>query len=349
MLTAFSSKRELLRLCDLSDRGVERRARLGRKMRDFAGGPFATGDTGTVISVKALLKQPQVISRDLLNILIQRGGFLADQLLISGTPEQVAGGSAVFQRSGSAYVEAGRDVEEIAEDSDWPRAGWTEQILTELVRQYGLEIPLSNLTIRRNQMDQVTRAERRLANQIVKFVDGKAITMLRTDPAILTINAANWTLPATDIISDLGNGQEAMDVLDEGIFPTTLVLPKTMRVNFLANTAIRDALKTSTGSEMIKTGQVANFLGLERILFTTRLPDDEALLIDTGVAGTIADEQPDPQEGWSAYDPGPAFKPIYVQVYDEKRPKRTVVAAGRWPAMFLVEPRAVLKFTTTTA
>lgn len=346
MLTAFSSKRELLRLCDLSDRGVERRARLGRKMRDFAGGPFATGDTGTVISVKALLKQPQVISRDLLNILIQRGGFLADQLLISGTPEQVAGGSAVFQRSGSAYVEAGRDVEEIAEDSDWPRAGWTEQILTELVRQYGLEIPLSNLTIRRNQMDQVTRAERRLANQIVKFVDTIAITLLRTDPGIQTMaGSAVWTNPATDVIGDVASAQQLMDVIDEGLSGSVLVLNKTRRAPLIRNTALRDALKTINGSQIVQTGNVSNFLGLDNIYFTNQIPATEALIVDPGVAGTIADEPPDAAEGWQAYDPGPGFRPIYVQVYRENRPKRTVVAAGRWPAMGLVEPRAVVKIT----
>jgi hypothetical protein len=173
--------------------------------------------------------------------------------------------------------------------------------------------------------------------------------MLRTDPDILTGNAGNWTLAATDIITDIALGQEAMDVIDEGLTGSVLVLPKTMRVNFLKNTALRDALKTQNGSDTVRTGEVANFLGLDAIYFTTRLPADEALLVDPGVAGVIADEVPDPEEGWIAYSPGPGFAPIYVQVYRENRPKGIVVAAGRWPAMALVEPRAVYKFTTTTA
>ena len=319
-----------------------------RTLRGLAAGGFSTSSSaGTSLTVNQLLRQPTTISRDLLNVILQRGGFLADKLLVQGTPDQVAGGAARYQRSGSSYLDG--QVEEIGEDADWARSGWTEEMRTAAVKQYGLEVPISALSIRRNQVDQVTRAERRLANSLVKFVDTQAIAMLRTDPDILGGAAADWTNAATDIISDIANAQEAMDVLDEGINGTTLFLPKTMRVNFLKNTALRDALKALNGSEMVRTGQVANFLGLENIYFTNQIPDAEALLIDTGIAGTIADESPDPAEGWQAYQPGPGFRPIYVQVYQEKRPKRTVVAAGRWPAMFLVEPRAVYHFTTTTS
>lgn len=316
-------------------------------LRELAGAPFSTSNTGANLTVNQLLRQPRTISRDLLNVILQRGGFLADRLLVQGSAEEVAGGAMRYQRSGSSYL--ARDAEEIAEDGDWPRAGWTEEMRTEAVKQYGLEVPITNLAIRRNQVSQITRAERRLANQIVKFVDARAILMLRTDPDILTGGAANWTLAATDIISDIANAQEAMDVLDEGIVGSVLVLPKTMRVNFLANTALRDALKTQNGSESVRTGAISNFLGLDAIYFTTRIPDDEALLIDPGVAGVIADEVPDPEEGWQAFNPGPGFRPIYVQVYNENRPKGKVVAAGRWPAMALVEPRAVYRFTTTTS
>lgn len=328
------------------DRQDARDAR--RLVRELAGSPLSTSSSsGGSLTVNQFLRQPRTISRDLVNVILQRGGFLADRLLVRGSADQVAGGSMQYQRSGSSYPD--RDPEEIAEDADWPRAGWTEELRQAAVKTYGLEIPISALAIRRNQVDMITRAERRLANAIVKFVDTQAMTLLRTDADILTLNAANWDDPTSNIIADIANGQEAMDVLDEGLMPTTLVLPKTMRVHFLENDDLRSALMTQNGSEAVRTGQVANFLGLDNIYFTNQLPDDEALLLDPGVAGTIADEIPAPEEGWSAYDPGPGFPPIYVQVYPEKRPKRSIVAAGRWPAMALVEPRAVLKFTSTTA
>lgn len=346
MLTVHSApNRQTRRLLELQDRLYAKRE--ARVLRELATGLSTGSSSGMSLTVNQTLRQPRLISRDLVNIILQRGGFLADRLLVRGSADEVAGGTMLYQRSGSSYLD--RDVEEIAEDADWPRTGYSEQMRTELVKQYGLEVPVSMLNIRRNRMSVLTAAQRRLANQIVKFVDGKAITMLRTDPDILTMNASNWTLAAADIISDVANGQEAMDVIDEGLTGSVLVLPKTMRVNFLANTALRSALTTPNGSEAVRTGNVSAFLGLDAIYFTTRIPDDEALLIDPGVAGVIADEAPAPEEGWQAYDPGGGFQPIYVQIYQEDRPKRKVVAAGRWPAMALVEPRAVMKFTTTTA
>lgn len=327
---------------------LQERRQARRTLRDLAAGGFSTSSSaGASLTVNQLLKQPSTISRDLLNVILQRGGFLADKLLVNGSADEVAGGAMRYQRSGDSYTD--HDPEEIAEDADWPRAGWTEEMRTEAVKQYGLEVPISMLAIRRNQMSQVARAERRLANQLVKFVDSKAITLLRTDADIQTTGASNWTAAAADIIGDIATAQEAMDVLDEGLNGSVLVLPKTMRVHFLSNTDLRDALKTQNGSESVRTGQVSSFLGLDEIYFTNQLPDDEALVIDPGVAGVIADEAPDPAEGWQAYSPGPGFKPIYVQTYQEKRPKRTVIAAGRWPAMALVEPRAVFKYTSTTS
>lgn len=343
MLTAYSPNRALRRLIDAQDRRRERRD-VARRLRSLAMGPFTTSNPNASLTVNQLLKQPQIISRDLLNVILQRGGFVADQLLVQGTPEQVAGGSMIYQRTQNSYLDG--PVEEIAEDADWPRTGWTEDMRTEAVRQYGLEVPISMLAARRNQMDQVTRAERRLANQIVKFVDSKAITLLTTDPAIQTMaGSAAWTVAGTDVISDVAEAQELMDILDEGLFGSVLVLNKTRRADLLRNTGLKAAFQGLSGSPTIQSGQVSEFLGLDKIIFTNQMPLATGLLVDPGVAGTIADESVDPSEGWQAYDPGPGFKPIYVQVYQEKRPKRNVVAAGRWPAMALIEPKAVVKIT----
>lgn len=340
MLTIhIAPNRTVRRLLERFEAQAEKRA-----LRELSTGPFSSQNTGANLTVNGLLRQPTTISRDLVNVITQRGGFLADRLFVQGSAEQVAGGAMRIQRSGSSYLDG--NPEEIGEDGDWPRTGWSESLITAAVKQYGLEVPISNLAIRRNQMDQIVRAERRLANQIVKFVDTIAINILRTDAGIQTMaGSAVWTNPATDVIGDVASAQQLMDVIDEGLSGSVLVLNKTRRASLIRNTALRDALKTINGSQIVQTGNVSNFLGLDNIYFTNQIPATEALVVDPGVAGTIADEPPDSAEGWQAYDPGPGFRPIYVQVYRENRPKRTVVAAGRWPAMGLVEPRAVVKIT----
>jgi hypothetical protein len=90
---------------------------------------------------------------------------------------------------------------------------------------------------------------------------------------------------------------------------------------------------------------MAPFLGLREILFSSQVTATKAILIDSSVAGTIADEQPDPSEGFVAYDPGPSFAPIYVKVYEHPESKGKVVAAGRWPAMALTDPKAITVIT----
>jgi hypothetical protein len=69
-----------------------------------------------------------------------------------------------------------------------------------------------------------------------------------------------------------------------------------------------------------------------------------AFVMDRTVAGVIADETPDPAEGFQAYDPGDGKAPIWVKVYKEE-PKDTVLAGARWPAMALVAPKAIVKIT----
>jgi hypothetical protein len=303
------------------------------------------------LTVDALLKQPTMISRDLVNVLVQRGGFVADQIFAKGTPESVAGGAMRFQRSESAYPD--RNDEEIAARGDWPRTGWTEALMTAAVKQFGLETVINGLAIRRNQMDQITRGERKLANQLVKFVDTQAMALLLDttgNPTIQTQAAsAFWTIAGTDVISDVSKAQEKLDILDEGLIGSTLVLNKVHRKSLINNTVLRAALPREVRDASVQTGDVLPFMGLDKILFTNQLAAQTGILMDPVAAGTIADERPDPAEGWQAYDPGPGFAPIYVMVYDEKRPKDKIIASGRWPAMALIEPRAICLITGISA
>lgn len=297
------------------------------------------------ITVAALLKQPRLISRALTNLAAKR--FIADKVFQQGSPDEVAGGAMVYQRSESIYLDAGQDVEEIAARGDWPRAGWSDVIFTELVKQFGLEIPISNLAIRRNQVSQMVLGQRRLANNLVRFVDSQAMTLLQDttkNPTIQTYAApAAWSVTATTKISaDIAAAQELVDVLDEGLAVDTLIVNVTQRPNILNNVDLTTRLPRESTNGALQTGVVVPFLGLRQILFTNQIAANKFVALDSGSAGTIADEQPDPEEGFVAYQPGDGQAPIWVKVYEDSRPKDKVIAGGRWPGMILNEPRAVV-------
>jgi hypothetical protein len=300
------------------------------------------------ISVQALLKQPQRISRDLANLVFQR--LVAWQVFVHGSPDMVRGGAMQFQQAENIFVDAGQDVEEIAPRGDWPRALWTEALKTAAVKQFGLELPIDNLAIRRNQIDRVTRGFRKLANNLVRFVDTQAIGLLvDTTQGINTqASAAAWSIAGTDIINEIVKAQETIENKNlgyNGFENAVMVLHTTQRKNLLNNTVIRNALPREDREGQIQTGRLLPILGLDDIIFTSNITASQVLILDRTMAATIAIEEPDPSEGWASYDAGDQTPPIYTQVYEEKRPKGQVVSAGTWPAFAFTDPGAVVLVT----
>lgn len=306
--------------------------------------PYAS--SSPTLSVQALLKQPGLLSRELVNLVNKR--LIADDLFLPGSPDQVAGGSMRYQELESIYVDD--DPSEIAEGADFPLTDWSEVVKTAPVKQYGYGVRVTNLSVRRNQRDMVQRGLRKLANRIVRFIDSKAMTELEGNAGVQTnASAAVWTNVATDIIDEIAEAQELLELKDNGYAGfggATLVLHTSRRQDLLNNTGLRAALPRETESGQIRTGMIAPFLGLDRILFTPQITATVGILMDSSIAGTIADERPDPTEGWTAYDPGPGFRPIYVKVEKMGSPQvHSGIFAGRWPAIALVQPDAVVKIT----
>jgi hypothetical protein len=309
--------------------------------------PTFPGQTATQLTVDALLKQPRMISRDLVNLTYKR--FVADKVFQRGTPEMVAGGAMQYQRDESIFLDTGQDFEESTDRALWPRVGWTEEVRTAAVKEYGLEVPIAYKSIRRNNKPQLTIAERKLANNMVRFVDSLLFALLDADSDVQTSAAsAVWTTAGTDIIADVAAAQGKIETQDNGYAGfegPILVLNTLRRAALINNTVLRAALPREDTSGQIQSGMMAPFLGLGGILFSSQLLHTEAYLIDPGVSGVIADEAPDPQEGYVSYDPGDGHPPIYVQVYDEKPTRTKVLSGGRWPAMAILAPKAIVRIT----
>lgn len=307
-----------------------------------ASGTYASGQQ---LTVDATLKQPVRMSRELTALVNKK--LVSRRLFVRGPAVQ--GGSIEYERSQSLYMDATRDAETIAERAKWPRAGMSEDIRQAKVNQWGLEFPVSNLAIRRNRGDVLRRGMIKLGNTLAKRLDGAAMAVLEGDADIQTQAAsALWTIAGTDVIADIGAAQEKIETQDEGydgFAGATLVLHTSLRDQLLNNTVLRAALPRETNDGQIRTGMMAPFLGLSEILFTPRITQTLALLIDTNIAGTVVDETPDPQEGWATFNPDASVDPIYTMVYEDKTTKEQIVASGRWPAFFLTDPKAIVKIT----
>jgi len=335
---------------------------------------YATYPGSPKITVDSLLRNPAILARSLTALVSKR--FVADRIFLRGTPESVAGGSMTFQRSENIYPDRG--AEEVGYRSEFPRSGWTEAILQAAVKKYGLEVPIEFTSIRRNQLDQVARATRKLANAVTKFVDTAAMTLLLTDAAVNTGSAAAaWSAAATTIIADIATMRKTIADQDEGYVMDTLVLNPAQELILFTNTDLRSELPREGQNNLLNNGRAIPILGLENILVTPQLTAGTVLGLMAKVIGTIADEQPLAGEGYVSYDvnasggnsggiatstggPGlgidqrevpanpnyPAdFAPVYVKVYNLDGTDDKIVRAARWPAMALMEPKAVYKLT----
>lgn len=313
------------------------------------GGPQVTVDTA--------LQMPNILARALTDLAYQR--FVADRILVRGTPDQVRGGAAIFQRAESLFPD--RQAELVGVRSDWPRTGWTvPDLFAAAVKKYGLESIVSDEARRRNAMDQLARALRKIANSTVRFVDGVAMTMIATDPAVQTATAtAAWNNAGAKIILDIAVARNLIQNIDYGYEANTLIINPAQELSLLTDASIQGVLpRESTPRNAVVTGRPVPILGLQQILVTNQLPAGKYIVCDAGTLGSIADEQPLADEGYYSYDvaagaggmggtPGnlgpPSIGPLnqptmYAKTYREEKTDGTVVRGARFPAMWISEP-----------
>lgn len=297
---------------------------------------------GPRVTVEALLRQPQLIARRLNDLTTQR--FVADRILTRGTADQVAGGAALYQKSESIYTD--RDAEEVGVRARYPRAGWTEQVFAAAVKKYGLEVPITDEQKRRNQLDVVARAQQKISNSLVKFVDTIAMNMILADVDVQTFAASgDWSTAATDVVADLAKARMFIQQIGEGYVADTLIVNDAQELDLIVDADIRNALPREGQMNAVLAGTAVPILGLRQILVTDRLAAGTALVLAAGTIGTIADEQPMADEGYRTYNPGANAAPVYVKVYREDGRDESIVRGARFPAMWLSEPKAIVKIT----
>jgi hypothetical protein len=230
------------------------------------------------------------------------------------------------------------------------------------VKKYGLESVVSDEARRRNAMDQLARALRKIANATVKFVDSVAMTLIATDPAVQTQTAtAAWNNAGAKIILDIATGRNLIVNIDMGYEANTLIINPAQELSLLTDTTIQGVLpRESTPRNAVVTGRPVPILGLQQILVTNQIAAGHWILCDAGTVGTIADEQPLADEGYYNYDVagngGPGATPaglaaptiplnqptIYAKTYREESTDGTIVRGARFPAMWISEPQAAV-------
>lgn len=311
--------------------------------------PLLYPQSGFTETIDAYLKQPARVSRDLLNLFeSQRIGLVADEVFARGSSDQVAGGSSKYQYDFEG-ITLDRDPEEVSNRSDFPRAGvGAVEHRTEIVRQYGLEVEFNYLTLRRNAIDEFDRALLKLGNSIAKFIDQKMVNIFTGNADVLTMaGSGDWSLTSSNIARDIAVAQETLDLQEKGYVGDTLLAHTSHRTDIITNQTLANAIYGSANANpQLGAGEVRNFLGLRKMVFTPRLAAGTVYILNSGIVGTIADEVPTPEEGYSVDRRRDSrYGPVYVRVYENSNKTGKVLRGARWPAMWITDPKAAIKIT----
>ena len=298
---------------------------------------------GPSVTMYPLLKQPALIARRLADLNYQR--YIADRIFMRGTPEQVAGGGSRYQVAESIFPN--RDAEEVATRANFPRATWTETISEATVQQFGLEIPINGLAIRRNQMDQMQRGMLKLSNAIVKLVDSTMVAAFLANGTVTSnaITGAGWDTDGR-AMTDIATALKEIREENEGYNADFAIIHEDQHLDLMTDALLQASMPRESQVNPTMTGMVAPFMGLRNIYVTSDSNlQGKAIVGQSGMIGTIADEAVDPAEGYSTYQPQ-VGAPIHVKVYPEVGSDDWVIRGVRWPAMWIAEPGACRLITS---
>jgi hypothetical protein len=295
---------------------------------NIADGPYPIAPpavAGNVITVDLWLRDPTRVQRSIEDITNLR--FVAD--VIFGQGPAIPSGSVIFDQ----IVEQGQiflagDVQEIEPGADFPILNALEAgPLVAIARKYGGEVFLTYEDVRRDRRDKLGRRLTQLRNTIVRKVDRIAMAALRAAPIIQQNASGDWSTAATDIVRDIAVAKNAITRLELGYAPDTVLIHDDQELDLLSDKDIRDAMPRERDNSLIKTGNVGRILGLDFIA-TSQVNAGEVFVLQRKVAGSISDEVP-----------------LYARPIDEPRQERTYVHGARLPAVYVTDPKAVVRIT----
>lgn len=297
-------------------------------------GPSISGD---VVTINRFLNNPTLVARRLRTLLEQR--YIADTLL-SGR-FTVSGGAVTYETDEA--IGTGENPRAIQPGMEYPLVSpstGTASIAKTV--KWGQDAVITDESIRRRQMDPVSRALVKLANQNVTYVDSVALSAISTAVTASAAAAASWaTATAQQILRDVALAKANIVSLNKGYMPDTVVVDD---INWAyAMTAFAGAgyVPRETSSENpVMTGNFPVVLGM-RWLASPNIPTaGQALVVDSDQLGGMADEDLGGPGYVKAGGIGTEVKTIRDDDNDQYR-----LRARRVTVPVVVEPSAGRKIT----
>lgn len=247
--------------------------------------------SGDNVTISRFLQNPTLVARRLRTLAEQR--FISDVLLQGRFTAQ--GGAILYQTGESIYTD--RSPQAVAPGSNYPQTPVSEGTasLAKTVK-WGEDVPITDEVIARRNMDPVNRAFLKLVNQMVKYVDGVAMSAITSAVTQTTAATASWKADTgTNIFRDIMLAKASIAALNQGYDPDTVVVDDITYANMVSDNRFQGLLpRESSSGTVVYSGQFPMVAGL-RILPSPNITgagtsSAKALVLDSKVLGGMADE-----------------------------------------------------------
>lgn len=294
-------------------------------------------DTGGDLSaeqIHQLLKDPTLIARRLETLLDNK--FIADYLL---TGRYTAQGGAILYPNGDPIF-AADDPEAVAPGAEYPLTPMTVgDLASAKTVKWGQDSEVTDEAISRLRMDPVNRVLTGLANSLIRYIDGVALSVIAAQVTDTYASQAWATAEAIveGVLLAKATQEDRYDLQDYDL--TTVVLTP-LQFAKVSSLFINSNLLPRENGNAVQSGVITDVLGLT---WTTskHAPFPDPLLVDRDRLGGMANENL-ASPGYTNRD-GLEVKVIRQDETDSYRPR-----ARRVTVPVVMDPGAAVRITGTT-
>lgn len=306
--------------------------------------PVAPTLSGDLLTISRFLNNPTLVARRLRTIAEQR--FISDVLLQGRF--QTTAGSFVYEQNESIYAD--RQPQGVAPGAEYPLTTiGTGPASTAKTVKWGEDAEISDEAISRQLMNPVNRAMIKLVNQMVKTIDGVAMSAITSAVTQNTAAGASWATGTTpNIFRDIALAKANILALNQGYDPDTVVVDDLTYANIISDKQFSLLLPRESTSSPVYTGTFPVVDGM-RILPSPNVPGGGttsaiALVLDSKVLGGMGDENLDGPGYVAADGVGVQAKTIRLDENDKWR-----LRCRRVTVPIVLEPAAAWKITGVAA
>lgn len=248
--------------------------------------PAAPTLSGDIETISRFLNTPTLVTRYLRTLAQQR--YIADALLSQRF--QVSGGAVLYETGETIFT--ADSPRAVAPGAEYPlTTAPTGAASIAKTAKWGQDTEVTDESIKRQNMQPVTKAFLKLVNQNVKFIDGISLSAIASAITATAAVTASWkTATASQMLSDVAQAKAAILALNQGYMPDTVALDDATWARAYAAFVSGGFLPREQTINAAVSGEFAVIDGM-KFLPTPNIPTAGTILVvDSTMLGGMADE-----------------------------------------------------------